>query len=174
MYMMENQNYIVAIKSNKICRCIGVLREKFIMTWLYNEVLVTVESVKSPVHVGYQKYCVLPMFIYQGRNTAIPLESNLNGEQLVLVTWRGYKMQGAYPSSHTYTEVRVISLRAVEIILPSYLGRKCTVCYSLQRRNWRTENRGCLSQEANHLLISIYFWSVFMCWKNFILYQILT
>jgi hypothetical protein len=48
-------------------------------------------------------------------------------------------MQSACPSSHTYTQVRVISSRAVEIILPTYLGCECRVtkvfAYSLQRRN---------------------------------------
>jgi hypothetical protein len=133
--MVGTQNYIVTNNSNKRGRCIGVLR----ITWLCTEDLVTAGLVKSPVHVGYQHYCGLPVFTFQG-NTAVPMESNLNGEQLVLVTWRGYKMQSACPSSHTYIQERVISSRAVEIILPIYLGRECPVTkkfgYSLQRRNW--------------------------------------
>jgi hypothetical protein len=160
----------VTNNSNKIGRCIGVLR----ITWLCTKDLVTAGLVKSPVHVGYENYCGLPMFTFQG-NTAIPMQSNLNGEQLVLVTWRGYKMRSACPSSHTYTEVRVISSRAVEIILPTYLGCECPVIkvfgYSIQRRNWSTGSRGCLSQVATHFHISKYFWSVFMCWKNSILCQ---
>jgi hypothetical protein len=172
-YMVGNQNYIVTNNSNKTARCIGALR----ITWLCTEYLVTAGLVKSPVQVGYQNYCGLPMFTFQS-NTAIPMESNLNGEQLVLVTWRGYKMQSACPSSHTYTQVRVISPRAVEIILPSYLGPECPITkvfgYSLQRRNCSTESRGCLSQVATHLHISIYFWSAFMSSKTFILCQSLT
>ena len=161
-YMVGTQNYIVTNNSNKIGRCIGVL----CIMWLCTEDLVTAGLVKSPVHVGYQNYCGLPMFTFQG-NTAIPMESNLNGEQLVLVTWRGYKMQSACSSSHTYTQVRVISSRALEIILPTYLGRECPVIkvsgYSRQRLNWSRESCGCLSQVATHLHISIYLWSVFIC-----------
>ena len=72
-------------------------------------------------------------------------------------------MQSACPSphTHTHTEVRVISSRTVEIILPNYLGRECPVIkvfsYSLQHRKLSTESHGCLSRMVTYLQISIHF-----------------